>query len=172
MDSENSSSRPILETGLSDKAVVEERRGFVKKITLTTMALGVGGLLAQCGRFMAPNVLYEPSKVFKVGGLSKFPIGSRIVIEGQGVEIVRARDGIHAISLVCTHLGCLLNPVANNPEVGYVCPCHGSKFAPMGEVLGGPAPTDLPWFEIYMDHMGTLVVDSSIVNHKRTKLVV
>lgn len=168
-NSTNAMSRPAAASG---EAVDEDRRGFVKKLTVTTVALGIGGALAACGRFLKPNVLYEPSQVFKIGELDKFPFGSRTVIEGQGVEIVREKDGVYAISLVCTHLGCLLNPVVNDPEVGYACPCHGSTFAPKGTVLGGPAPRDLPWYEIYMDNTGTLVVDASKVNQKRTKLVV
>ncbi len=169
---ENSSGETDLSVETSGKPVAENRRGFVKKLAVTALALGAGGLTVQFGRFMTPNVLYEAAKVFKVGKLGDFPIGSRIVIEGRGVEIVRGKEGIHAISLVCTHLGCLVNPVKNDPEVGYACPCHGSRFAPTGKVLGGAAPTDLPWYEMYMDHMGTLVVDASTVNHKRTKLVV
>ncbi|BCG48264.1 Ubiquinol-cytochrome C reductase iron-sulfur subunit [Citrifermentans bremense] len=150
----------------------EGRRSFVKKVTATTLALGVGGIALQTGRFLKPNVLYEPARAFKVGDLSIFPIGSRIVIEGRGVEIVRERDGIHAVSLTCTHLGCLVKQVENDPDVAYACPCHGSTFAHKGEVLGGPAPKDLPWFEMYMDHTGALVVDTSKVNRERTKLVV
>ena len=171
MDVKNCAGAATLTAGTSDEVVDENRRGFVKKLTVTTLVLGLGGAIVECGRFLEPNVLYEPSRVFKVGELSTFPIGSRIVIEGRGIEIVREKDGIHAVSLVCTHLGCLLKPVLNDPEVGYACPCHGSTFAPKGEVLGGPAPRDLPWYEIYMDHTGTLVVDTSKVNHKRTKLV-
>jgi cytochrome b6-f complex iron-sulfur subunit len=172
MELENCASAATLPGKASGGTVDEDRRGFVKKLTLTTLALGIGGAVVECGRFLQPNVLYEPSRVFKVGELSKFPIGSRIVIEGRGIEIVRERDGMHAISLVCTHLGCLLKPVENDPEVGYACPCHGSTFAPKGEVLGGPAPRDLPWYEMYLDHMGAIEVDTSKVNHKRTKLVV
>lgn len=153
-------------------AADEERRGFMKKLTLTALAVGVGGGALQSARFLKPNVLYEPSRVFKVGELSRFPIGSRTVIEGRGIEIVRERDGLHAISLVCTHLGCLLKPVENDPEMGYMCPCHGSTFAHRGEVQGGPAPRNLPWYEMYMDNTGTLVVDTSRENHKLAKLVV
>ena len=172
MDFENSASATTLPFKASGEAVDEDRRGFIKKLTVTALTLGIGGAVLECGRFLKPNVLYEPSKVFKVGELSMFPIGSRIVIEGRGIEIVRERDGMHAISLVCTHLGCLIKPVENDPEVGYMCPCHGSTFAHKGEVRGGPAPKDLPWYEMFLDHTGTLVVDASKVNHKRTKLVV
>lgn len=170
MDSRKCAAATTLQA--SGEAVDEDRRGFVKKLSVTTLALGIGGAFLECGRFLKPNVLYEPSRVFKVGELEKFPFGSRTVIEGRGVEIVREKDGMHAISLSCTHLGCLVKPVENDPEVGYACPCHGSTFAPRGEVLGGPAPRDLPWHEIYMDQTGTLVVDTSKVNHKRTKLIV
>lgn len=174
MECENSASANVLTMPMkaSGEALDEDRRGFVKKLTVSALALGVVGAVVECGRFLKPNVLYEPSKTFKVGDVNKYPFGSRTVIEGRGVEIVREKDGIHAISLVCTHLGCLLKSVGNDPEIGYACPCHGSNFTPKGEVLGGPAPKDLPWYEIYMDNTGTLVVDASKVNHKRTKLVV
>ena len=153
----------------SGEPVDQARRGFVKKLSVTALILGAGGAI---GRFMHPNVLFEPSQVFKIGESNKYPFGSRTVIEGRGVEIVREKDGFHAISLVCTHLGCLIKPVANDAEVGYTCPCHGSTFSPKGEVLGGPAPQALPWYEMYMDQTGTLMVDTSKVNHKRIKLVV
>ncbi len=169
MNCENSAA---LSAKASGEAVNEDRRGFVKKLTATTLALGFVGAVVECGRFLKPNVLYESPKVFKVGELEKYPFGSRTVIEGKGVEIVREKDGIHAISLVCTHLGCLLKPVDNDPGVGYACPCHGSTFTLKGEVLGGPAPKDLPWYEMYMDQTGALVVDASKVNQKRSKLVV
>ena len=172
MEFENSAGVMTLPAKVSGGAVDGERRDFVKKLTVTTVLLGIGGAVAQCGRFLHPNVLYEPSRVFKVGEVSRFPFGSRTVIEGRGVEIVREKEGMHAVSLVCTHLGCLLKPVENDPDIGYACPCHGSNFTPKGEVLGGPAPRDLPWYEMYQDHTGTLMVDTSKVNHKRTKLVV
>lgn len=152
--------------------VAGNRRDFIKKAAATTLAVGVGTVAAECNRFLTPNVLYEPSKSFAVGEVSRFPIGSRTVIEGRGIEIVREADGIHAISLVCTHLGCLLKPVENDPEQGYACPCHGSTFTMLGEVLGGPAPRNLPWYDVYVDLSGHLVVDTSKVNHERTKLVV
>ena len=172
MDSEKSARVATLSPKAPGNAVDEERRGFVKKLTVTALTLGVAGAVVECGRFLTPNVLYEPSRVFKVGELEKYPFGSRTVIEGKGVEIVREKEGFHAISLVCTHLGCLVKPVDNDPGVGYACPCHGSTFTLTGEVLGGPAPKDLPWYEMYLDQTGTLMVDASKVNHKRSKLVV
>ena len=42
---------------------------------------------------------------------------------------------------VCTHLGCVVpwSP-ANNK---FMCPCHGSQYAPNGAVVRGPAPLPL-----------------------------
>ena len=44
---------------------------------------------------------------------------------------------LHAVSPTCTHLGCQLN--FNAAERSWDCPCHGSRFAPDGSVLQGPA---------------------------------
>jgi Rieske Fe-S protein len=45
--------------------------------------------------------------------------------------------GLHAVSLRCTHLGCLLR--FNAAERSWDCPCHGSRFDVDGRVLEGPA---------------------------------
>jgi Rieske Fe-S protein len=54
--------------------------------------------------------------------------------------------GLHAVSLRCTHLGCLLR--FNSAERSWDCPCHGSRFDVDGEVLEGPAVDPLESREI------------------------
>jgi glycine/D-amino acid oxidase-like deaminating enzyme/nitrite reductase/ring-hydroxylating ferredoxin subunit len=44
---------------------------------------------------------------------------------------------LHAVSIRCTHLGCLLR--FNGAERSWDCPCHGSRFDVDGVVLEGPA---------------------------------
>lgn len=54
------------------------------------------------------------------------------------IAVYRGDDGVlRERSATCTHLGCI---VAWNPLEGcWDCPCHGSQFAPDGEVINGPA---------------------------------
>jgi Rieske Fe-S protein len=52
--------------------------------------------------------------------------------------VYRDTDGtLHAVSVRCTHQGCLLR--FNAAERSWDCPCHGSRFDVDGAVLEGPA---------------------------------
>jgi glycine/D-amino acid oxidase-like deaminating enzyme len=67
------------------------------------------------------------------------PGEARVVRAGLGkIGVYRDDDGrVHAVSLRCTHLGCLLH--FNAAESTWDCPCHGSRFDVDGQVLAGPA---------------------------------
>jgi glycine/D-amino acid oxidase-like deaminating enzyme/nitrite reductase/ring-hydroxylating ferredoxin subunit len=59
------------------------------------------------------------------------------------VAVYRDEAGeVHELSALCTHLGCVVG--WNSEERSWDCPCHGSRFAPTGEVLTGPAISPLP----------------------------
>jgi glycine/D-amino acid oxidase-like deaminating enzyme/nitrite reductase/ring-hydroxylating ferredoxin subunit len=58
--------------------------------------------------------------------------------DGEKVAAYRDDDGrLTAVSTRCSHLGCQVN--WNRAERSWDCPCHGSRFAPDGKVLEGPA---------------------------------
>jgi cytochrome b6-f complex iron-sulfur subunit len=58
----------------------------------------------------------------------------------QGVLIPGADGRVHALSAVCTHLGCLLQPQAR----GLLCPCHGARFDLRGMPLNREYLAPLP----------------------------
>lgn len=66
----------------------------------------------------------------------------QVLHKGKPVLIIRAADGaLHALSAVCTHLGCLVK--WSTEAHGIECPCHAARFDLDGKVLGGPAPSPL-----------------------------
>jgi glycine/D-amino acid oxidase-like deaminating enzyme/nitrite reductase/ring-hydroxylating ferredoxin subunit len=67
------------------------------------------------------------------------PGEARVLPDGVGKKgVYRDADGtLYAVSLRCTHLGCLLR--FNAAERSWDCPCHGSRFGVDGAVLEGPA---------------------------------
>ena len=71
------------------------------------------------------------------------PGQARVVRSGTDrAGVFRDDDGeIHAVSMRCTHLGCLVR--FNAAERSWDCPCHGSRFDVDGAVLEGPAVTPL-----------------------------
>ncbi|MFH8570036.1 FAD-dependent oxidoreductase [Streptomyces sp. NPDC017993] len=68
--------------------------------------------------------------------------GAVVRVRGRRCAVYRDDAGTtHAVSARCTHLGCLV--AFNSAERAWECPCHGSRFAPDGSVLQGPANTPL-----------------------------
>jgi glycine/D-amino acid oxidase-like deaminating enzyme/nitrite reductase/ring-hydroxylating ferredoxin subunit len=70
--------------------------------------------------------------------------GEGKVVERNGEKVAAYRDPAGALtvrSATCTHMGCLVR--WNPSEKTWDCPCHGSRFAPDGEVISGPAESPL-----------------------------
>ena len=62
------------------------------------------------------------------------------MLERGGDSVAVAKDAagaVHAVSAVCTHLGCIVH--WNAEETTWDCHCHGSRFTIEGEVVEGPA---------------------------------
>ena len=108
-------------------------------------------------RLPKPRVLPDVAGLLRLGSASKFPPGTVTVLPEHKVCVLATDDGIAVISLVCTHLGCIVK----RTETGFDCPCHGSKFGPQGELVGGPAPSSLPWLAVSQAPDGTILVDLS-----------
>ena len=67
-----------------------------------------------------------------------------MIIKSKHGKVAAYRDSkgeVYKRSAVCTHLGCIVR--WNEAEKTWDCPCHGSRFKPTGEVIGGPAEAPL-----------------------------
>ena len=139
------------------------RRGF-----LSTLAAGWAfftaasvGALGAMGRFMYPNVLYEPPQVFKAGFPDEFAVDQvdERFKAAYGVWLVREATGFYALSTVCTHLGCTPNWLPSDEK--FKCPCHGSGFIKSGINIEGPAPRPLERYKIGLAEDGQIQVDKN-----------
>ncbi len=119
--------------------------------------------LSVMGRFLFPNVLYEPIQVFRAGYPDDYAIDAvdERFKEKFGVWIVRNPEGFYALSTVCTHLGCTPNWLPT--ELKFKCPCHGSGYLMSGVNVEGPAPRPLERFHISLGEDGQIVIDKTRV---------
>ncbi len=118
---------------------------------LAAMGLAVVGAL----RLPRPTLLPEPSRKYKVGDPTAYPLGETRTPEGKNIYVFHTAAGFYAISSVCTHLGCIVKKT----DTGFDCPCHGSTFDLEGKTISGPAPRPLEWFAVSIAPDGQLEVD-------------
>ena len=139
------------------------RRQFLSWFGIAWVAFiaATGGALSFLLRFLFPNVLFEPKTTFKIGFPDDYDTG--IVDERwkakYGIWVVRAAEGIYALSTTCTHLGCTPNWL--DGEQKFKCPCHGSGFYKTGINFEGPAPRPLERLKISLADDGQILIDKS-----------
>jgi cytochrome b6-f complex iron-sulfur subunit len=102
----------------------------------------------------------DPSKQFKIGPPQDFPPGTARVFEEEKVVVISDEEGIYALSLVCTHLGCVVTLDKGREQ--FDCPCHGSKFTMEGLVMKPPAPRSLDRYEVSLVSGGQMMVDQNV----------
>jgi cytochrome b6-f complex iron-sulfur subunit len=139
------------------------RRGFLSTLGIawTTFAAACAAGTVATGRFMFPNVLFEPPQTFKAGFPSEFIAGvvDTRFKESYGVFVVRDYVSIYAVKAVCTHLGCTPNWL--EAENKFKCPCHGSGFYRTGINYEGPAPRPLERYRIVLSDDGQILIDKT-----------
>jgi Rieske Fe-S protein len=141
------------------------RRDFLGLTALGAAGVTLGFACAGMARLPNAAVSASPSRRFKVNLPETLANGRSFVPPGRSVAIFRDGDGVYAISLVCTHLGCIVKHTGS----GFECPCHGSRFAADGAVVKGPAPQPLPWRKI-TGSAGAYIVDESVSVPAGTKV--
>jgi nitrite reductase/ring-hydroxylating ferredoxin subunit len=130
--------------------------------SLGTLLFATLGLM----KLVKPGVLPSPSKKFRVTLPESLAPGDPYITPGRPVVLVRDAEGVYAVSRICTHLGCIVQP---SPS-GFDCPCHGSRFAADGTVIKGPAPKPLKWLAVSSLGGGSFVVDEGAAVPAGTKV--
>ncbi len=68
--------------------------------------------------------------------------GALVQVNGRKLAVYRDEEGnLHAMSPVCRHMKCIVD--WNAAEKTWDCPCHGSRYDPLGHVIHGPAKKNL-----------------------------
>lgn len=130
------------------------RRDFLKVSTNSLLALAGGLGIVGIIRFLGFKADPTPQSDFDIGPAENFPEGSRTILAHIPALIIHDEKGLRAVSLSCTHLGCLIE----ERNFGFECPCHSSRFDRDGIVLKGPAGNDLKKLRIEQAEDGNLHV--------------
>lgn len=128
-------------TGVSGGPTVSRRSAFLSG--LGALAAGVIGGLG-LGRFGRGGGAHQMALVGDGG--SWFPV-ARAADLGEGAMrpftagaiqgiLVRRGARIHAMSRICTHMGCALSYQSGTRRL--MCPCHGAEFGLDGRSIAGP----------------------------------
>lgn len=125
------------------------RRTFLDRFATALAAVVGGSALVVTGLFANP-----PER--RGEGEDELDVASVTELRDRGFAtfrfgsepgmVVLVNERLHALSMVCTHLGCLVEWSPSRRQM--VCPCHRSAFDLGGNVLQGPAPRPLRAFDV------------------------
>ncbi len=149
MESSHATSRAEGDEGRSS------RRDFLARAGITLAGAGLLAAGAGALRFALPAFEGGPSPRFSPGRLADFRVNTLTRLLERDLFVMRSPEGIGVFSARCTHLGCTVQRTAE----GFVCPCHGARYGPLGEVVSGPARKALPWYQVWIEPDGRLWVD-------------
>ncbi|MBD2344017.1 cytochrome b6-f complex iron-sulfur subunit [Anabaena subtropica] len=161
-----------MDTSLPLESPSLSRRQFLNFLTGATVAVTAGATLYPAGKFfiapgektgeggaiLAKDILGNQIPASQI--LAEAP-GTRALVAGLAGEptylIVKEDNTLDHIGLVdnCTHLGCTFpwNPL----DQQFQCPCHGSRYAPDGSVVRGPAPLPLKIVQVAVFNNSILI---------------
>ena len=143
---------------LDESAVVDRRlsrRAWLRTAGAAAAAVVVGVGLDELvrtsqesgGSGTTATLLPDSGNWRPVAAVTQIPIGHAMQVSTASLDAVIVNDGgtITAVSGVCTHLGCKLQPDDANRKLN--CPCHQTAFSWSGKVLYyrlKAAPANLP----------------------------
>ena len=142
------------QTSQTEKVGLDEpinRRSFLKYVLLGLSAVATaGGVLAPIIAYLWPQkqAVAASSGPVAIGPAEDLPVGQGRVysVANKPAIVIHTADGYHALSAVCTHLGCIVGWDAQRGVVA--CPCHAGFFTVNGDVISGPPPAPLKKYAV------------------------
>jgi cytochrome b6-f complex iron-sulfur subunit len=154
---------PLNEKQADDDSLMP-RRSFLN-YCLGATSLTFGGLaLYAVGRYLFPPEAFSAEAAGETVrlALEDLPVGGakNVRYKGTASVIIRTDEKVfHALSAVCTHLGCIVKWDSGKKML--VCPCHAATFDVSGNVVSGPAPRPLESYPVQ------IVQDEVIIGEAR-----
>lgn len=134
-----------------------DRRKFIKRIILSIVTIEAFFLTK--GGISKTHLSETKKELFSAGKADSFEKNKLYPFLTGQFFLKRFDDGgFLAMSIKCTHLGCVVN--TNQKTGGFACPCHASQFNKYGEVLAAPATRPLDIYPITVKN-GELLIDTS-----------
>ena len=123
------------------------RRKFIQTVCVAS-AIGTGVLSGCKSTQVLVQGVRKENKIYIP--LVEFDLKKTVSVayEKSAIGVTQLEDNKYvAVLLKCTHMGCAVaSEKVSDDQAGFVCPCHGAKFAADGEVLRGPAEKNLTQF--------------------------
>lgn len=150
---------------VEDPAVIARRQMNRREFLTYAWGAALGLVLLESGVALF-DFMYPRFKAGEFGG--KFFLGPESSMpptdapplpntDGKFWLVNTTDEGVKALYMVCTHLGCLYKWEPST--VRFECPCHGSKFTREGYYIEGPAPRSLDTFAV-TNELDVIVVDT------------
>lgn len=147
-----------------------DRKDFLSTFSLGLAAVCGAGCLASCSKDNAQNPSGGSTNnppVIPPSGTTTINLNSELLnindtVVRNGIIIVRLAQGalsssFTAVQVACTHQGTSIN--FSSSQGNFICPNHGSQFTLNGDVINGPASSNLKKYTITISG-STLTVTS------------
>ena len=140
----------------------KSRRSFLREIMFGWLFVTVLPILYAIADYIYPKMKKELSLVdYSIAKISDIPVNSFKVfrIEKKPIIVMNSAGGqIHALSLICTHLGCIVAYTQEDQK--FHCNCHGSVFDSNGKNVAGPAPLPLKPYRVRLTDTDILISET------------
>ena len=131
------------------------RRSFLNILWVILGGVALAEFVAVAFAFLRPHKSKargeDTDSVIAAGAVERFEPNSVTAFVRGKFYLARLEDGgFLALSRTCTHLGCSVPWIEK--EMKFACPCHGSAFDIIGNVIDAPAPRALDIYPITIEN--------------------